>query len=108
MIKYTESNIKNSYSKSPIAEPVRNAFGTSLRRFPIMLKNYVSIVDEDSGDIVYFFPLNDINKCPQEIKKIVLDDLISNWKKAGFSVKQENYPEKYNIGFLPLIYRLSA
>ena len=108
MTKYDETNITSSYKFNKNAEKARAALNAPLNRFSVVLKNYVSILDDSSDDILYFFPLNDMNKAGKEIKEIVLEDLRTNWKKAGFTILEERcvIGNEFKLGFMAVLFRL--
>ena len=110
MRKFDEKNISLSYKESPIAELTRKAIEIPLKRFPIMLKNYVFVIDDDTKDVIILFPLNDLNKANKDLKKIVLDDLKNNITNSGLKIKDEKVllHDIYKVGFMSQSFRIKC
>lgn len=108
MKKFSEKNINDSYKYNPNSEKARKAIDTTFKRFSTMIKNYVLVFEDDSPDLIYLFPLNDINKVGKELKQIVIGELRKAWTNAGFNIKEEKpqLNDTYRIGFMALMYRL--
>lgn len=109
MKKYNSSNIETSYKLCPIAENVQKALTKPIKRFSV-LKNYILVVDEDQKDVLLLFPLNDINRVNKQLKQIVLDDLLNNFKIAGLALKEEKgiIRDIYKVGFIPIIFKITS
>lgn len=110
MRKFNEKDIEISYKYSPIAENVRNALSIPLKRYSVLLKNYVCIVDEETKDVIYLFPVSDINKAGKDLKQIVISDVKNNLKKAGLKIADEKatFSDLYRIGFISHMFRFSC
>ena len=110
MRKYTESTIKDSYKHSPISETARKALATPLKRYNLLLKNYVCVVDEQTKDVIYLFPISDLNKANRDLKAIILADLRNNFKNAGLIIADEKatFADIYRVGFLSQMFKFKC
>ena len=105
MMKFNSSNIDACNKYYQYADNVRNALVKPLRRFP-MLKNYVLVIDEEEA--ILLFPLNDLNRVNKQLKEIVLNDLINNFKTTGLNLKEVKGASKdsYKLGFIPICFKI--
>ena len=90
------------------------ALDITLRKpeFSIFLSNYVNGFDDDTGDLLYFFPTSDINKLKEVDKKNFVQDIKKNWIDAKFQILAEkDLSEKnknFHVGFRSLFFRLKS
>lgn len=110
MRKFNEKNIEMSYRLSPIAEEVRNALNIPLKRYSVLLKNYVCVVDEETRDVIYLFPASDLNKAGKDLKAIVVSDIKNNLKKSGIQIAEEKatFNDFYRVGFISQMFKFSC
>lgn len=110
MRKFNEKDIEMSYKYSPIAEGVRNALNVPLKRYSVLLKNYICIVDDETKDVIYLFPASDLNKAGKDLKAIVISDIKNNLKKSGIQIAEEKatFNDFYRVGFLSQMFRFSC
>ena len=90
------------------------ALDIALRKpeFSNFLSNYTNGFDENTGDLLYFFPISDINKLQEEDKTNFIQEVRKNWIHANFKIlAQKELSEKnkkYNVGFGSLFFRLQS
>lgn len=78
------------------------------RQFSV-LGGYTVGYDEDTRDVLFFLPLEDLNKNP--LKDIFLSNLRSSWNGANFKILEEreiNNRTYFRVGFASLFFRLRS
>lgn len=89
------------------------AFSITMKKFmwDVNVGGYTSGYDEDTGDVLYFFPLYDIGKWKKEDRERYFADAIKNWKDANFEIaeqKEISGEEYFHVGFASLFFRLKS
>lgn len=89
------------------------AFSITMRKFmcDVNVGGYTMGYDEDTGDVLYFFPLYDIGEWRKEDRERYFADAIKNWKDASFEIveqKEMSGEEYFHVGFESLFFRLKS
>ena len=110
MKKFTEGNIEIAYRFCPIAKQTREAMTIPLRRYSILLKNYVFVIDDETKDLIILFPQSDLNRANPDLKQIVFADLRNNLKGAKLEIAEEKptFADFYRVGFISHMIRIPA
>ena len=108
--------VKNSvrFKAEQDKKRAQTALDITLRKpeFSNFLSNWIIEFDIETGDLLYFFPISDINKLKEEDKKSFIQEVRKNWIDANFKIlAQKELSEKnkkYNVGFSSLFFRLKS
>lgn len=97
------------FGKNQNTKRAHEAFKCTLRKekFLCVLIEFNYGFDVDTEDVIYFLPLEDLDKIDQNLKQDFLADIRENWTNAGFKIVEEKETEDaYHDGSCSLFIRL--
>ena len=115
MMMYSEMKNSLCFDKNSNVERALEATQVSLLKSwesrDLNISGFTCGFDQDTGDVLFFFPLEDLERLSKENREHLFNSLKHDWNTANFTILEEREGsgyEYFHVGFAHLFFRLQS
>ena len=100
-----------SFERNGNVKRADNAFNEAITHSDCKISRWASGFDEDTGDVLFFIPLSDLNNLDTKKKEKFLRSIRKGWLSAKFKILEEEElsgEEYFHVGYRSQFFRLKS